>query len=449
MAKEVRRVKHPHKNWDDQWPEYSESAPEQKSWECGVYQTGSTQPPKSHGGLIAGLLAAVIFLGGIASALGVLNIRLFQQMQDAPEPNQDALALIGTQPAEATQPETQFSSPAAPATETWQKVGGDVTIELHQAPESVENISQEGGLSFQEIYEKNISGVVSITSRDESGAASSGTGVVFTADGYLVTNYHVVEAGESISVIFSDGQTREASLVGSDPMTDLAVLYVAADGLTPVEFGDSSTLRVGDTVAAIGDPLGVELRGTMTDGIISGINRDITVGGRTMTLIQTTAALNEGNSGGPLINCYGQVIGINTMKVGDEMSAGGVEGLGFAIPSTTVKEIVDQLLRQGYVSGRPTLGLEVEEVSRFYQLYYGLPAGAYITDVAAGSAAAEVGIAQGDILLCLDDTAVVDQESLTELLYSYQVGDTLEAVIYRGGKQYRVTLTVTEFLGNS
>ena len=225
------------------------------------------------------------------------------------------------------------------------------------------------------------------------------------------------------------------------------MLYIAAKDLIAAEFGDSSALRVGDTVAAIGDPLGVDLRGTMTDGIVSAINRDVTLAGRTLTLIQTNAALNSGNSGGPLINCYGQVVGINTMKIGTFANASGVEGLGFAIPSTTVKEIVDQIISQGYVSGRPTMGLKGESLSAFYQHYYRLPSGLFITELLPGSPAADAGVQPGDILMAIDGMRIYTAEDLTKTLYNYNVGDTVEAILYSGGKQKSVTLTLTEDRG--
>jgi serine protease Do len=185
----------------------------------------------------------------------------------------------------------------------------------------------------------------------------------------------------------------------------------------------------------------------MTDGIISAINRDIQVEGRTMNLIQTNAALNSGNSGGPLINCYGQVIGINTMKMGDTMSIAGVEGLGFAIPSATVKEIVDQLVNQGYVSGRPTLGIQGEALDTFYQYYYRLPAGVYVTAVEYGSDAHKVGIEVGDLILSVGSTRVTSFDELRSAVLNFQVGDTVEVIVYRGGQQYRVELTLSEYKG--
>lgn len=405
--------------------------PFDSGFDDGVYGTGCTEPPKNHQAIIALLLIAVIFLGGISTALSVLNIRLFQQL-NRPEEQAVAFSAARQNPAESTEPTAPLGQDAS-------------TVAIHAAPDP--QASPEGqALSLQEIYEKNIPSVVSITAQSV-GATSTGTGVVLSVKGYLVTNCHVVEGAQDLRVRLSDDRECAAALVGSDPVSDLAVLYIDAEGLTEAQFGDSDSLRVGDSVVAIGDPLGVELRGTMTDGIVSAINRGVTVNGRTMNLIQTNAALNSGNSGGPLINCYGQVIGINTMKIGDYMSAAGVEGLGFAIPSTTVKEIVDQLASQGYVSGRPTLGISGETVSSFYQLYYRLPEGLYITEVAEGSDAEVQGIQPGDILLQLGDTRVKGPDDLATLLYGLEVGETVDVIIYRSGRQYSVTLTVGEANG--
>ena len=414
--------------YDNEWTTEDNKEP----WEPQVYRTGQTKPPKNRQGLIAGLLVAVIFLGGIVSALSLLNIRLFQKLWNGEDPD----ASFRFSENETTDP----SQPAA-TTSTQENRPSSMELILEQSPQSIENIPQTGGLSLQEIYTGAIDSVVSISCYT-SGGSSSGTGVVLSADGYIVTNCHVVEKASQIQVLLQNGSTHGASLVGMDAVSDLAVLHISAADLTPAKFGNSSALRVGDAVVAIGDPLGAELRGTMTDGIVSAINRDITTGGRTMTLIQTNAALNAGNSGGPLLNCYGQVIGINTMKIGDYMNAAGVEGLGFAIPSTTVKEIVDQLISNGYVAGRPSLGFTGQTVSSFDRLYYRIPQGVCITSVESGSDAAAKGIAPGDILLQFDSTRVTDTDTLEQLLYNHETGDTVTLVIYRGGEQYALTVTL-------
>ena len=316
-------------------------------------------------------------------------------------------------------------------------------MQLRPSPEGVENVAQEGGLSLQAIYEKCIPSTVSILCALPRGT-STGSGVVLSADGYVITNYHVVEGATHISVLLTDGRELPARMVGGDKLSDLAVLTVDAQDLIPAEFGNSDSLRVGDTVVAIGDPLGVELRGTMTNGIVSAINRNLTTDGRTLTLIQTNAALNSGNSGGPLINCYGQVIGINTMKIGDYVNSAGVEGLGFAIPSTTVKQIVDQLTSQGYVSGRPELGIQGVDVPEFYQFYYRMPAGVYVNAVTEGSDAAAKGVQVKDIILAIDDQRIDSTEDIETILYNYKPGDTVEVIIYRSGRQYQVELVLGE-----
>ena len=415
---------------------------EEEPWDTDSWQTGSTEPPRNKSGATALLLILVIFLCGIITVLGILNVKLFNQLQVVEEASTSIRflpeeTLPETMPAEET---AEIPVTTAPCSEE------DISLCIQASPTAPANIPENGGLSLQEIYQKNIPSVVSITSQSRN-SGSTGTGVILSDKGYIVTNAHVVEDAASVSIQLTDDRTFQASLIGADEITDLAVLFIEAEGLVPAEFGDSSMLRVGDTVTAIGDPLGVEFRGSFTDGIISAINRDVAVEGRTMSLIQTNAALNSGNSGGPLINCYGQVIGINTMKIGAFTDSAGVEGLGFAIPSATVKDVVDQLIRQGYVSGRPTLGLTGEGLSTFYQRYYRLPAGLYITDVDAGSSAAEVGIEPGDILVAIGDTRVLSMEDLNTVLYNHAVGDTVTALIYRGGQQYNVELTLSENKG--
>ena len=411
------------------------------TWDDQYYGTGPTEPPKEHRGSTALLLMLVIFLFGIITVLGILNIRLFQELRL----NRQETELSISFTTEATlPPETEAA--ALPEEAAVQEPIPYDSMQLQQTPQSRDNIPVEGGLSLQEIYTRNIHSVVSISCSGYS-SSSTGTGVILSADGYIVTNAHVVDGAGSISVLLSDDRSLSAVLIGSDEISDLAVLKIQADSLVPAQFGDSAQLRVGDTVAAIGDPLGVKYRGTYTDGIVSAINRDVDMDGRTMTLIQTNAALNSGNSGGPLINCYGQVIGINTMKIGAFTDSAGVEGIGFAIPSATVKDIVDQLISQGYVSGRPTLGIEGEALSSFYQHYYRLPAGLYITYVEPGSDAAERGIENGDMLLSIDGQRITTMDQLKSLLYDMEVGQTVEAVIYRDGERYLVELTLSENKG--
>ena len=412
-------------------------------WDDGAYGTGRTKPPKSYSGLVALLLVVVIFLTGIITVLGLLNVKLFRELstQETEPEEEEVLSISFSEEKPASS-----LTPAEQEAEDRHALCQDTTIQLQTSPKSVATMPEEGGISLQEIYEKNIHSVVSIRAR-LTGSKSTGTGVIISPDGYIVTNSHVIENARDVSVLLTDDREFPASLVGEDPVSDLAVLHIEAADLQSAEFGDSSALRVGDTVAAIGDPLGVNLRGTMTDGIVSAINRDVTLGGRTLTLIQTNAALNSGNSGGPLINCFGQVIGINTMKIGTFTNQAGVEGLGFAIPSTTVKEIVDQIIAQGYVSDRPTMGIKGEGLSAFYQHYYRLPPGLFITEVLPGTPAEQSGIQPGDILMSIDGTGIFTSEDLTRILYHYNVGDDVEILIYSGGYQKQMRLTLTEYRG--
>ena len=392
-------------------------------WDDGVYETGHTRPPKSRGGLIAVLLICMIFLTGLVTVMGLMNIRMFRQLTAAQEETAPAISF--------DQDETEDA--------------GDLLtpIELEESPTSPPNVPEAEGLSLQEIYRQCIVSVVSITSSSGSGT-STGTGVILSEDGYIVTNYHVIEGGTRITVLLHDDREFSAWIVGSDPATDLAVLKIEADDLTGATFGDSDVLQVGDSVAAIGDPLGIEYRGTMTNGIISAINRNMNIDGRLMNLIQTNAALNSGNSGGPLINSHGQVIGINTVKIGAFTDKAGVEGIGFAIPSATVTDIVNQIIEMGYVSGRPSIGFSGEGISLFYQRFYRLPSGMYITDITPGSNAEQVGLQEGDILISVDGTKVYNQSDLDTLLYGYAAGDTVTIIIYRGGYTMQASLTLEE-----
>ena len=341
----------------------------------------------------------------------------------AETPEADTSSALAAQPTENPPSVEIESSPAAPAT-----------------PASEDEA--DGALSLQEIYKKCIGSVVSITASSQSGK-SSGTGIVLSADGYLITNHHVIENAQVIAVQTSDERQFQAAIVGSDEASDLAVLKVEADDLQPAEFGDSDKLAVGDRVVAIGDPLGAQLRGTMTSGIVSAINRDLEVNDRTMTLIQTDAALNNGNSGGPLINCYGQVIGINTMKLRSYYST-TAEGLGFAIPMAVAKPILEELMENGYVAGRPAIGISYDTLPLAFRIYYNLPEGVYISAVYDGSDAQAKGVTAGDIITAVNGTRVTSIDELNRVKNQFTAGDSITLTLYNGGSYRDVEVTLID-----
>ena len=341
----------------------------------------------------------------------------------AETPEADTSSALAAQPAEDPPSVEIESSPAAPAT-----------------PASEDGA--DGALSLQEIYKKCIGSVVSITASAQSGK-SSGTGIVLSADGYLITNHHVIENAQVIAAQTSDDRQFQASIIGSDEASDLAVLKVDATDLQPAEFGDSGKLAVGDRVVAIGDPLGAQLRGTMTSGIVSAINRDLEVNDRTMTLIQTDAALNNGNSGGPLINCYGQVIGINTMKLRSYYST-TAEGLGFAIPMAVAKPILEELMENGYVAGRPAIGISYDTLPLAFRIYYNLPEGVYISAVYDGSDAQAKGVAAGDIITAVNGTRVTSIDELNRVKNQFTAGDSITLTLYNGGSYRDVEVTLID-----
>ena len=344
-------------------------------------------------------------------------------------------------PAQAETPDTETNS-ALPV----QPTENPPSVEIESSPAAPATPASEdeadGALSLQEIYKKCIGSVVSITASSQSGK-SSGTGIVLSADGYLITNHHVIENAQVIAVQTSDERQFQAAIVGSDEASDLAVLKVEADDLQPAEFGDSDKLAVGDRVVAIGDPLGAQLRGTMTSGIVSAINRDLEVNDRTMTLIQTDAALNNGNSGGPLINCYGQVIGINTMKLRSYYST-TAEGLGFAIPMAVAKPILEELMENGYVAGRPAIGISYDTLPLAFRIYYNLPEGVYISAVYDGSDAQAKGVTAGDIITAVNGTRVTSIDELNRVKNQFTAGDSITLTLYNGGSYRDVEVTLID-----
>ena len=301
----------------------------------------------------------------------------------------------------------------------------------------------EQELSLQELYAACADSIVGITAypEDQDGYYW-GTGVIAGENGLIVTNAHVIEGCASAEVTLYNNESYEALLVGADTVSDLALLKIDCSGLPAASFGDISSLSVGDPVAAIGNPLSEEFRSTLTNGIISAIDRGMNYNGHTMSLLQTNAAINQGNSGGALFNMYGQVVGITNMKMMSYFSS--IEGIGFAIPSSTVKAVVDQLAENGEVRGRPSIGITVGAIPQEALENYELPEGLYISAVAENSDAAAQGIREGDILTAIDGQSVSTTEEVAAIRDTKSVGDSLRFTIWREGETFEVDVRLMD-----
>jgi serine protease Do len=273
----------------------------------------------------------------------------------------------------------------------------------------------------------------------------AGSGVIFTTDGYIVTNHHVIEGANKINVTLRNGTSYDAKLVGDDSKTDLALLKIEATGLTPaVLIADSDQLKVGQTAIAIGNPLG-QLGGTVTSGIVSALGREIEIQGETMTLLQTSAAINPGNSGGGLFDDKGNLIGIVNAK----SSGSDIEGLGFAIPANTVKKTIGDLMEYGYVKGRANLGLTYVTINSLAAAWlYGYDDyGVFISNVDMQSDAYAAGLQTGDMIVSINGAQIDSEEDIQAQTKNLKVGDTVNIVIRRRGKDYKVDITLTEYKG--
>ena len=279
--------------------------------------------------------------------------------------------------------------------------------------------------------------------------SGAGSGVIISEDGYIFTNNHVVAGANKITVTMRDGTQYEGTLVGTDSRTDIAVVKVEGSGFQAAKLGDSSTLQVGELAVVIGNPLG-QLGGTVTNGIISALDREITIDGETMTLLQTNAAINPGNSGGGLFNASGELVGIVNAKSGGTTSSGTtIEGLGFAIPIDTAKPVIEDLISYGYVQGRIDIGMTFLDISDpISAMLYGVSdVGVYVTDVTEGSNADQTGIRIGDRIVALDGQNVSSTEDITNILNQHSVGDEISVVVSRNGRQGSGTIILEEYKG--
>lgn len=335
------------------------------------------------------------------------------------------------------------------------------TIYEEERPQvrTVVNTNNGQPMTPEQLYAANLPSCVGITVNttvnifgQTTTSAASGSGFVLSQDGYIATNYHVIESAVNdssvtIQVSFANGDKYDAKLVGGEKDNDVAVLKIEASGLTPVTLGDSSKLVVGESVYAIGNPLG-ELTYSLTDGIVSALDRLITTGengdSTTLNVFQTNCAINPGNSGGPLFDSYGNVVGITTAKYTQSSSGVSAEGLGFALPINDVKDILADLIAHGYVTGKPYMGVQVMNVSSEAQRY-GIAAGAAVSYVAEGSCAEKAGLKVNDIITAIDDTAIDSSSALTAALSTnYKAGDTATLTVIRDQKEMKLTITFDE-----
>ncbi len=328
---------------------------------------------------------------------------------------------------------------------------GGLTINTAGTPTSGTTAPTGGIMTPAQVYAQNVQSVVSVTTTGytsnrwtTSQFTSTGSGFILSQDGYVLTNYHVIEGYSAVEISTTGGETYEASVVGFDAFSDVALLKVEAEGLPSVVIGDSDATSVGDMVAAIGNPLG-ELQSTQTVGYVSAKNRMVNTDGTTLNMLQTDAAINSGNSGGPLFNMYGQVIGITTAKYSGSSSSGAtIEGIGFAIPINAVMALIEDLIEHGYITNQAYMGVKLDEMDPAIAQYYGFPTGPRVSSIEEGSAAQKAGIEIGDIIDAVGEVDITTHSDLAYALRSYQAGDTATITVFRSGEFLELTITFDE-----
>ncbi len=408
-------------NWGQPW---------QQPIYTGTPSHKASTPKRSRGGLIA-LLIVVCLVGGVAAGTFLVAPNIGNT--GAPLGNLGML------------PQDNEATATAPEITDAPEIGGAVPDIDSGTSNPIVQIAKEVGPSIVGVAVSVNQPMLGATenAQEESGY---GTGIIVTQDGYIATNNHVVQGANSVKIKLFDGTEYPATVVGTDKSTDLAVIKIEATGLTPAALGDSDAIEVGETVVAIGNPLGEELAGSVTSGIVSALKRVIPTDGFSQEYIQTDAAINPGNSGGALVNMKGQVIGINSLKTymagyDDYGVPIGTEGIGFAIPINHAKPIVEQLIATGSVQ-RPGIGIScfVDETHQVNP--EGAPAGVTVSDVTENGPAAQAGLQAGDIITAIDGTAVDTVDALTTILQSHAIGEKVELTVWRSGQEYKAVVTV-------
>ena len=388
-------------------------------------------PKKKHPGLRLAVIALCFSLLG--SALGAGGVLLAQYLLDEEE---DVLLEPGDRDEQDVQEQP------GDGTTIQQGQREDITIDINK-------IDTSKVMTPAEVYAINVNATVGISTTitatngwgQQSTASASGSGFILTADGYILTNHHVIEDATGVTVELFGGQTYPARIIGYDESKDIAVLKVEATGLTPVILGDSDNLNVGDTVVAIGNPLG-ELAFTLTTGVVSAKDRLVPMSNSvTMKLLQTDCAINSGNSGGPLFNLYGEVIGVTNAKYSASIGETSIDNIGFAIPMNSIMKIVTSIIEKGYIS-KPYIGVSITDVSKESQ-QYGIPAGVAIQSVTKDSPAEAAGLQQGDIITAIDGKVMTSSEMVV-YVGEKEIGDTVTLRIYRQGTTKDITVTIGE-----
>lgn len=321
-------------------------------------------------------------------------------------------------------------------------------IALNDKPATSDSASADGKMTTQDIAKKvrpSVVGVVTYSRQTAFQASGQGSGIIMSDDGYIVTNAHVVDGADSIRVVLNNDEEYTARLIGSDTKTDLAVVKINAKNLTKATFGNSSQVEVGETVVAIGNPGGLEFAGSVTQGIVSAVDRNVSGlsnSGYSLKCIQTDAAINPGNSGGALVNLYGQVIGINSSKI----AATEYEGIGFSIPINEAKPIIDNLMSNGYVKDRVKIGITFQEIDESLARLNEIPSGLYVVDVDRTLDVYKKGVQKGDIITKIDGKAVSDSESVTNILKKKKPGQTVKLTIYRQTVTGKATTTEVDVI---
>lgn len=409
----------PHSDNESGAYRYTPERGTQSEYIPGTYTTVPPEPPKKKKGLSAGKIIAIVLVCSLlGGCLGVGATLLLGNKS------------IGTTPAQSST--TVYVGERQ--TETVNTTRTDTSEQL----------------TPREVYAQNVNSTVGITTSIttnywgyQTTSAASGSGFILTEDGYILTNYHVIQNSNSVQVTTYDNTAYSASIVGYDESNDIAILKIDATGLTPVVLGDSDELYVGDEVMAIGNPLG-ELTFSLTVGYVSAMDREVTLSsGTTMDLIQTDAAINSGNSGGALFNTYGEVVGITNAKYSSSSSSSSasIDNIGFAIPINHVKGIVTSIIEKGYIV-KPYIGVSVTSVSS-EMISYGLPKGAAVKVIAEGSPAEESGLKVNDIVTAINGEEITTSSELVKIVSAAQPGDVLTLTVYRQGEAERLTITLT------